>query len=142
MPPVPLPKHFLRDVSFADVLADQQAGLTFGYRFGGDRPGPNALFVAWSPTIDAVSRRLVTLPTLPWMWGHLYLVALDLLKEDLYADVAQCMPNLSFDDVSVRAQPEREKLEDRDLDAGYWAVLRMCTGLGMIQGRGVTSQYG
>ena len=140
MRPLPLPTQFVQDATFADVLIDPRFGKNFGYCFGGDRPGPNAMLAAWSPTIDAVARRLILLPTLPWMWGHLYLVALDLVDTDLHADMALCMADVTFDEVSVLAHPGREQLEESDHDAGYWAVLRMCTGLGMIQGRGVTAQ--
>jgi hypothetical protein len=61
----PLPTDFLRNLLFAEVLVNPHASTPFGVRFGGDRPGPSALFTGPSKTIDAVSRRLIKLPTLP-----------------------------------------------------------------------------
>jgi hypothetical protein len=137
MSAAPLPTHFMGELNFADVLTDPQTDRVFGYCIGGERPGPNALFGTWSPTVAEVAQRLIQLPSLPWMWGSLYLVALDLLQ-DQQRDVKQCLPNVAFDKVSILDEPEMVLLDSQSFDDSYWAVLRMCTGLGMIQGRGVS----
>ena len=61
----PLPTDFLTDLPFAEVLVNSNSSMPYGVRFDGDRPGPNALFAAPATIIDAVSRRLIKLPTLP-----------------------------------------------------------------------------
>lgn len=140
MTSAPLPIDVVQDVSFSDALTDQGDGRIIGYVLGGDRPGANALFVANSSTIAAVCSRLMALPSLPWMWGHLYLVASDQLRADFHADVAGCVPGISFDEVSICT--DKDQPDSESIDASYWQILRMCTGLGMIQGRGVNLQNG
>tara|TARA_R110002072_G_scaffold58841_5_gene149632 strand:+ start:98 stop:247 length:150 start_codon:yes stop_codon:yes gene_type:complete len=49
------------------VLTAKDSGGTIGYRFGGDRPGPNALVAGDAPLVEALFDRLRSLPTLPWM---------------------------------------------------------------------------
>jgi hypothetical protein len=131
----PLPTDFLTDLPFAEVLVNFNSSMPYGVRFGGDRPGPNALFAAPATIIDAVSRRLIKLPTLPWIWGHLYLISPDMMSSEHQADVTSCLPSVVFDDIIISEASDQEP--DDISDAAYWTVLRLCSRLGMIQGRGV-----
>jgi hypothetical protein len=134
----PLQIDFLKDLPFAEVLVNPHARIPYGVRFGGDRPGPSALFTAPSTTIETVARRMIKLPTLPWIWGHIYLISSDMISSGQQVDVTSCLPNVIFDDITISAASNQDSTDT--LDAAYWTVLRLCARLGMIQGRGVATE--
>jgi hypothetical protein len=124
----PLQIDFLKDLPFAEVLVNPHARIPYGVRFGGDRPGP----------IETVARRMIKLPTLPWIWGHIYLISSDMISSGQQVDVTSCLPNVIFDDITISAASNQDSTDT--LDAAYWTVLRLCARLGMIQGRGVATE--
>lgn len=126
------------DTKFVEALTADTSGEFIGYRFGGGRPGPNALIAADARLIEALSDRLVSLPTLPWMWGQLYLVALDDVECRALKDVRLCLPDLTFDELVMLPYAPGDDTHDISIDRAYWATLRLCRQLGMIQGRGVS----
>ncbi len=127
---------------FVEVLTAQDSGENIGYRFGGDRPGPNALVAGDATLMDALFDRLCNLPTLPWMWGKLYLVTLDGVECTGLPDIARCIPDMAFDALVMLPNEPAEHTRDFSLDRAYWATLRLCRQLGMIEGRGVLNDIG
>ncbi len=127
----------LNENKFVDVLTAYASGETIGYRFGGGRPGPNALVAGDARLIDALSERLAKLPTLPWMWGQLHLVALDDVECRSLSDISNCLPELIFDELVLLPYAPGDDSHDYSIDRAYWTTLRLCGQLGMIQGRGL-----
>lgn len=122
--------------SFIEVLTAESTGKTIGYRLGGARPGPNALVATYAMDMEVLVEKLAALPTLPWMWGSLYLVSLDALDETHSNDVKNCIPDVAFDETIIFPPGNAEVQYGQTGDA-YVQTLRMCKGMGMIQGRGV-----
>ncbi|MGC1494184.1 MAG: hypothetical protein WA790_00135 [Sulfitobacter sp.] len=122
---------------FIEVLTAQQTGATIGYRFGGDRPGPNALVAGDARLMQSLFNRLHNLPTLPWMWGKLYLVTLDEMECTGLQDISRCIPDIAFDALVMLPYAPGADTHDFSIDRAYWTSLRLCRQLGMIQGRGV-----
>ncbi len=121
---------------FADVFTAENGAL-LGYRLGGHIAGPRVLVVGHDPIAAPVFDRLMALPTLGWLYGELTLInltALDTAKESRrFAEFILPKPDeLMFLPYNLRTREER-----KTCDAGYWSVLRLCTDLGMISGRGV-----
>ena len=122
---------------FVEVLTANISGEPIGYRFGGDRPGPNALVAGDAALMEALFDRLYNLPTLPWMWGKLHLVTLDGVECTGLPDIARCIPDMSFDALVMLPYAPGADTHDFSVDRAYWATLRLCRQLGMIHGRGV-----
>jgi hypothetical protein len=121
-----------------DVLAAGIKTMPFGFRIGGARVGPTLLVAGYAPIASAVFERLAGLPTLGWMRGTLVLVMLDSLD-------VRSLDDHSFEDVGhidrifhLPYAASGGKIEVQAHE-GYWSVLRLCTELGMISGRGVAS---
>jgi hypothetical protein len=120
---------------FVEVLNDARDARPFGFRIGGARPGPTAVVAGYSPVACEIYSLLLELPTLPWLRGALVLITLDALNDasidkelsDLIGPVDRTL-HLPF--------PARGD-QEAALREGYWAILKLCTQLGMISGRGV-----
>ena len=126
---------------FVEVLTSETTGLPIGYCLGGGSPGPNVLAVGHSPLMDVVFERLSLLPTLPWMWGKLYLVTLDALDDGNITDARKAIPETPFDEIIMLPFSTFEGSDEKTADQSYWSVLKLCAGLGMIAGRGMRSTY-
>ncbi|WP_308917823.1 hypothetical protein [Jannaschia sp. LMIT008] len=113
---------------FVEVLTVAAPGLVAGYRFPGGRPGPTLLVALSDALLDPVSDRMAALPTLPWMRGVLDLVRLDAVGWGDWTPPGPTDATLSLPVHDATAAAVRE---------GYWSILRMCTRMGMIDGRGV-----
>lgn len=107
------------------------------HRLGGFRAGPSVLVVGHKPVINMVYARLLRLPTLGWMRGSLTLIFLETVDQFGFET---CIDRLQI------PQPDELVFLPCHLDVtyhkpaakeGYWTVLRTCTSLGMIEGRGV-----
>lgn len=125
-----------RECRAVEVLTSDRTGDVIGYRVGGGRPGPNLLVIGAGAVIETLFERLIGLPTLPWMWGRLYLVSQDAVEPGLKGCPFGTLPEVVFDD--VLALPLSEAQEDADpVRDSYRVILRACSGMGMIAGRGV-----
>lgn len=112
-------------------------GTVIGHRVGGTLAGPQVLVAGISPLSDLVYKRLLAIPTLGWMRGQLTLV--NLTKLDAF--------ELEVGDAGIATEtPDEVMFLPYDCDPahydqvskeGCWAILRLCTQLGMISGRGV-----
>lgn len=125
---------------FVEVLTTEISGEPLGYRYGGSFPGPNALIAARSALIEPLSDRLCQLPTLPWMWGKLYLVEIDGIELLDMQDVESVLAHVRFDEVILVADAKGSENWQIAVDQAYWTTLKLCRRLGMIEGRGVYAQ--
>jgi hypothetical protein len=122
---------------FVEVLAGDKGKNKVGYRLSGGKPGPTVLVAGFGSVAGPVYSRLLDLPTLPWMRGTLILIDLGAL-DDLNPNhpllqsfgVIDRMVHLPF----AAATTENDDLQQQ----GYWMVLKICTEMGMISGRGVS----
>ncbi|MGB3246211.1 MAG: hypothetical protein WBB25_16875 [Sulfitobacter sp.] len=128
------------DCKFVDVLTASISGEAIGYRFGGGRPGPNALVAGDARLMEALFVRLNNLPTLPWMWGCLYLVTLDEIECTGMADIKRCLPDVPFDEMILHPYAPGPDTHDFSVERAYWKTLRLCRNLGMIAGRGISEK--
>lgn len=124
---------------FVEVLTAETSGDIVGYRFGGSQPGPNALVAGDAALMEALFERLNQLPTLPWMWGKLYLVALDDTECGDLNEVQRTLCGTVLDELVLLPHTLGEPACQHSSDRAYWTTLRMCRQLGMIQGRGVAT---
>ncbi|MEP3639456.1 MAG: hypothetical protein ABJN14_19570 [Paracoccaceae bacterium] len=114
------------------VIKANGFGPVLGYHVAGCKAGPNLLVTAAEPDADEVFRRLLSIPTLPWLRGHLFLLHLDKTG----GSVTEQMPEMM--DEYLENIDGRLCLTDlQNAQAGYWTILRFCTQYGMISGRGV-----
>lgn len=126
-----------QESSFVEVLTAPISGMTIGYCFGGNKAGPNALIAGDAQLIDQIVDRLILLPTLPWMRGQLYLIKLDRIGYTSERDIRAHLDDVVVDELVML--PHLNPLDDEttQVQSGYWTVLRLCSKLGMIDGRGV-----
>lgn len=129
-----------QECGFVEVLTTEISGEQIGYGYGGSYPGPSALIAGSTALIEALSERLSELPTLPWMWGKLYLVEIDGIELLDMDDAASALAHVRFDEVILL--PDVKGFENWQIavDQAYWTTLKLCRRLGMIEGRGVYAQ--
>ncbi|WP_157033288.1 hypothetical protein [Loktanella sp. S4079] len=126
-----------QDSGFAEVLATKKTGRPFGYRLQGSSAGPQLVVAAAHPKTEAVFERILRIPTLPWMRGTMVLIKLDAL-DDLFADLGLLDPLGQVDRTIMLPWADTKAARDRQLRHNYHLILRACTELGMISGRGVS----
>ncbi|WP_300039587.1 hypothetical protein [uncultured Roseobacter sp.] len=123
-----------------EVLTSQKTGHVIGYCLGGGRPGPNLLVSGFDPLMAELFEKLIEIPTLPWMWGQLYLVSLNALDEEYSGNPQQALEYTFFDDTLFLPPLDAAMDLPAILQDNYRAVLRACAGMGMIAGRGIPSK--
>ena len=128
----------MKECPFVEVLTAEVSGAEIGFRFGGNYPGPNALIAGDVALIDALSDRLLALPTLPWMWGKLYLVEIDGIARLDIRDAQSGLAHVMFDEVILLPHAKTFADWQGTVNQAYWTTLKLCRRLGMIEGRGVT----
>ncbi len=112
-----------------------------GYQIGGHTPGPEAIVIGHRAATATAFNRLAQLPSLPFLVGRLTLVYQEALDDDAsgigYMDV---VPNPVYGSLFIGCIPDmatssatRRRIDNET----YWATLRLCAKLGMINGRGV-----
>lgn len=122
---------------FVEALNDPRDARPFGYRIGGARPGPTAVVAGYAPIARDIYDRLLGLPSLPWLRGSLVLITLDAL--DLAVIDEELIDLIGPVDRTLHLPfPSRAEREVA-VQEGYWAVLKLCSQLGMISGRGVNA---
>lgn len=104
-----------------------------GYHVAGMRRGPTLLVAGQGDVIGAAYRRILTLPSLPWIRGNLLLVHF----EDKYPD----LDTKILDEAATRFSAVDDTLHligsADDRQDVYWTILRFVAQYGMISGRGV-----
>jgi hypothetical protein len=129
-----------QECRFVEVLTSDKTGDVIGYRFGGGRPGPNVMAAAYAPISDYMFERMSDLPTLPWMWGSLFIINLDALADDEARDPLNRLAGVPIDALLTLPISSLEGNETTAADQSYWATLKLCADLGMIQGRGLAAR--
>ena len=122
---------------FVEVLTNDNATRTVGFKLGGHHPGPRIVVAGYFPVADAVYDRLVGLPTIGWMHGSLILIRLNELGDqtlDTYADLAL---DIRPDELIFLPYHSDAHNHEQAVNDGYWSILRLCAKLGMIAGRGI-----
>ncbi len=134
---LPAPGRHIHDVRAPD------SGSRVGVRIGGGFSGPNALVVGNADLMRPVLQSLLMIPSLAWMRGNLFAIAIEgleglpsghglseILSADGPIDGQITLPSLAMKSLGHKARSEMIKRSHR-------SVLRLCTQLGMIRGRGV-----
>jgi hypothetical protein len=126
-------QDILRLDAFPLVLRD----LEIGCRVGGTVAGPHLLVAGLSPLSEVIFARLLSIPTLGWMRGQLTLINLSKLAH-IGADLDAINAVGSHPDEVMFLPYDPDPLHSEQVEKeGFWTVLRFCTQLGMISGRGV-----
>ncbi|PPB80749.1 hypothetical protein LV82_01481 [Albidovulum inexpectatum] len=115
-------------------LIDPVTGKTFGYRFGGVRPGPVLVAMGSDDLVAHVAARLGRIPSLPWLRGTLCLLRAD--RANARAIESTLADSLGTVDRVVHL-PFADDAGPRAVREATWKILREAAVLGMIQGRGV-----
>ena len=126
--------------AFLHPLTFGKSAVSIGFRIGGERPGPNLLVIGHSLYLEAIIERLCQIQSIPWMWGNIYLVMDDALDEDIAKCPAQAIAQTPFDDI-IKLRSEGVGLTpQKHVRQGYFKILKKCSALGMITGRGVPEE--
>ncbi|MGB5865935.1 MAG: hypothetical protein WBG95_16735 [Sulfitobacter sp.] len=123
----------LDECKFVEVLTAEISGEVIGYCFDGAKPGPDAAVSGDGRLMDALFDRLNALPNLPWQLGRLHLITLDGIECAGLQDIKKCLPVLAFDELVMLPYAPGDDAHDFSVDRAYWAALRLCHQLGMIQ---------
>lgn len=126
---------FVEESKFVEVLTSEDFGELIGYRIGGGRPGPSAVLAGDPDLIEALFERFMAIPTLPWMWGRLHLVSLEFIESGNLHELHTCLPEVKVDGLILLRIPKSDENHDVAVNDGYWEGLRLCSQLGMIEGR-------
>lgn len=119
--------------------ADPEERITVALSLGGNSRGPVLLVCGRRDICRPVFRRIVRLPSLPWMSGRLLLAFIGASEPDGPAAPGPELQALPFFDDSVFLDfvaaegAARARYEQQ----AYWTILRKMAQVGMIAGRGV-----
>lgn len=130
---------FVDESKFVEVLTSEDSGDLIGYRIGGACPGPSAVLAGHPALIEALFDRFIAVPTLPWMWGSLHLVSLEFVEDGDLTELQTFLPTVRVDGLIMLPYSKIDGGYAAAIEQGYWAGLRLCAQLGMIEGRGVKS---
>ena len=127
------------EAGFVEVLASTETGEPFGHRLIGSRAGPQIVAAGDCEMTDQVFDRLLSIPTLPWMRGNLILIRLNALH-DIVENIEALRPVGKIDRTVLLPWSDGSASDARRVTRGYHTILRACTDLGMIAGRGVSER--
>lgn len=125
---------------FVEVLTSRATGVQIGYRLIGAKAGPQLVAAGTCDIAESVFHRVLSIPSLPWMRGNLVLLRLDVLH-DIIDDLAQLQQMGRIDRTLLLAWGGDTTLVDQIVRRNYHMLLRACTELGMISGRGVATGF-
>lgn len=132
-----VPSETAKQSRYVEVINHSATSQHAGYRIGGAFSGPKLLVAADAALLDSVFERLSNLPTLPWMRGELWMINLTSLNETAVSHLPNSIWDAPFDETILLPFVTDERPEKPTVTAAYWTVLRLCSDLGMISGRGV-----
>jgi hypothetical protein len=120
-----------------------ESNRRFGFRVGGLMEGANVVVACQAALARQVYQRLLLIPSLNRLKGRLFLISLDRL-EDLQ-DIASLRGLLGvsgpIDHILTLPTVELDTLDETAatelVRRNYYAVLRLCARMGMVQGRGI-----
>ncbi len=108
---------------FAEVLPT-------GFKFTGTDLGPQILVAAPKHLAEEVFKRMLNLPTLPWMSGAIQIVELEDAQNTYHSEE-------TFDEMLCLPCVQDQELDDESIRRALLTTLRLCAKLGMISGRGL-----
>ncbi|GGE48835.1 hypothetical protein [Actibacterium pelagium] len=123
---------------YLEVFTTQRTGTEFGYRIVGAKPGPQVVVAGHCTSTVKVFERLLAIPTLPWMRGNLVLIRLDAL-DDLIHDITSIASIGVVDRTVILADSVSEEGDEKLQRRNYHMILRTCSQMGMVAGRGVAA---
>lgn len=120
-----------------------QTQRRFGFCVGGLTAGPDVVVACQSALARQVYQRLLLIPSLNRLKGRLFLIFLDCLDDlqdpgslrgllGVDSPIDQLL-TLPAGDIGFLDEPATRELVRRN----YFAVLRLCARMGMVQGRGI-----
>ncbi|WP_457086156.1 hypothetical protein [Marinovum sp. KMM 9879] len=124
------------DANYVDVLTNTRDGTVFGYRLVGASAGPQVAVLGTCAAAELAFDRLMHIPTLPWMKGNLILIQLDAL-DDALSQIDSLVAIGPIDRTITLPRANQGGLSEAEIRHHYQTILRACTELGMISGRGV-----
>ena len=122
---------------YVEVLSTERTGTAYGYRLFGAQAGPQVVVAGSCSEAEQVFDRLLAIPTLPWIRGNLVLLRLDVL-DNLYHDLRSLASVGRVDEIVFLPWTCSDEGNEQLARRNFHMVLRMCTQLGMINGRGVS----
>lgn len=132
--------------SHISELHQPQTGRQFGFCVGGLMDGPDVVVASQAALARQVYQRLLLIPSLNRLRGRLFLISLDRLDDlqdirSLHGLLGVGGPldhllTLPFVDLETLDDTAAAELVQRN----YYAVLRLCARMGMVQGRGIPDQ--
>ncbi|HSF95365.1 MAG TPA: hypothetical protein VLA52_10095 [Thermohalobaculum sp.] len=108
-------------------------------RIGGELKGPVLLVCGREPICRPIFKKIITLPSLPWLSGTLMLGYIGDFEGTGHS-AYECEPfrNPTFDEsLFLDFHENGGRSHARYCQHAYWAILRKMTQIGMISGRGV-----
>lgn len=120
---------------WVEVLTDAATGATVGFHIDGHHAGPRLVVAGFNPVAGLTFDRLLSLPTLGWMRGSLTLLTVN----DVSGAIAPHRYLERADELHFLPYTLRQAEAKTFAGRGYWEVLRICSNLFMISGRGVPS---
>ena len=137
MPEITMDEQVPATSGFVEVVTNDRDGAVISYRLVGSKPGPHVVVCGCLPLIEALHERLSLVPTVPWIWGVVHLLSLDAFDEPHSQAVHGLLSYVRSDEtIMLPYVPVDGKYGDAE-EQGYRSVLRLCSKLGMITGRGV-----
>lgn len=112
-----------------------------GYIFDGAERGPTLLAAGYRAALGPAFDRIARLPSLPWLRGRLILAFADGIDP---AEGGLCVDTLFDEPIDEQVffgfqanHPTSRRARERFEREAFRTILRLCTRLGMISGRGV-----
>ncbi|SPF81662.1 hypothetical protein [Pseudoprimorskyibacter insulae] len=128
--------YFEQDAQHLEVLTAEFSGEPVGYVYRGARPGPNVLVVGDGLGAQMVFDRVLNMPALAKLRGSLTMIWIG-GRDPKKVLSSRVVPDQDdFDDMMYL--PVTGRGSPQGTAQGSSTVMRLCTRLGMIDGRGVS----
>lgn len=118
-------------------LTSATSNQLIGYEIGGAVAGPTVVVAGFRQASEPSFDRIANIPSISRLKGRLLLVCLESLDLTGIQELTEL--NLGFVDeiLFLQAKPEEKSFQPENVDLHFWKILRLCTDLGMISGRGI-----
>ncbi len=120
-----------------------ESNRRFGFRVGGLMEGPNVVVACQAALARQVYQRLLLIPSLNRLKGRLFLISLDRLDDLQELGSLRGLLGVRdpIDNILTLPAAELDTLDETAaaelVRRNYYAVLRLCARMGMVQGRGI-----
>ena len=122
---------------FVSNLTSATSNQLIGYEIGGAVPGPTVVVAGFRQASEPSFDKIALIPSIARLKWRLLLVCLESLDLTGIQELTEL--DLGFVDeiLFLQAKPDEQKYEPENVDLHFWKILRLCTDLGMISGRGI-----